>query len=879
MNNLFNVVVSIGRSVTTRQIFQGALDIERFKNPVVIAENNSDKDGLYFTAALFSSHRRRNNDITRCVLLVLDIDEIARDQALALFDAMRSDGLEFCYYTTLSHTPEKPRFRLILQPSRPVTKTEYPLLIDLLMRRYNLEKLSKRTGGEVDRVSHVANQPMFFPMVHAGREDAYRMRYVRGRQLDIDMEMVDIAEQEAVTPSDGSLTISDSYDDKPLTAPNGVTPDLWLSCVCRAYPASDCDYHQWLEMGMALYHQTDSKGFGLWLQWSRKNEDVHGVKYGEEEMRYKWDSFVLESERRPITLGTILNHARPDGVKVTTATYAMCAAVAESPNGLQLLTHSLRDDPYITDHYQLRVFAKHYIKAHQRLEIGERMAMAEVLEFLINDEVTELSKEYFHDNYALASYDAGNVYELGTNLPIAVSVFNAKYRSVMPKQSGGNRRVPLDVLAQELGGYRNLRVVDDARYVIDDGTIIPGDGLLIPAHKLCLNQYVQGSRPQPDFTFDMREGVDEEIVGMIERHFSLLADGDVKFKKLLYQHLGHLRQHPNKRLHFAMALLSQAQGIGKSTLVPLYRAVLGQQQVNVIRPSDMTERYNSFIAAPHQVTFVEEVQNHYGNSAENAALGNKDSITSDVVSVRMMHRDIMPRRVTTCIVFLSNDIHALGLEGVGRRWAPNITRLQSDASVDRILGMPRDQFFTRYYELMETHSDRFSAYFETVALGGFSTESPPETATKKRLRLTSPDSRCEDLIKEAIDDSISLDITAHYVLITAVVFYVKTNVSVETDPVIAKLAEMSDRALYSVVERTLFRMRYIPLQRAEGQIRIPFERTNRPYRAAILVSQQVADNGDEKTLLRLVKKIKADRQEHLRPSRVVNLDGTEFFEI
>lgn len=64
----------------------------------------------------------------------------------------------------------------------------------------------------------------------------------------------------------------------------------------------DCGRQRWVQIGMALHHETDggSKGFNLWDSWSSGSD-----KYNEKEMWSQWNSFGKNSSE-PITMAYVL---------------------------------------------------------------------------------------------------------------------------------------------------------------------------------------------------------------------------------------------------------------------------------------------------------------------------------------------------------------------------------------------------------------------------------------------------------------------------------------------------------------------------------------------------------------------------------------------
>lgn len=73
----------------------------------------------------------------------------------------------------------------------------------------------------------------------------------------------------------------------------------------------DCGYEQWLQLGMAIHHETAGEGFDHWDAWSAR-----GGKYpGRERLLARWAGFGKE-DCRPVTARYLLKTARAAGAKV-----------------------------------------------------------------------------------------------------------------------------------------------------------------------------------------------------------------------------------------------------------------------------------------------------------------------------------------------------------------------------------------------------------------------------------------------------------------------------------------------------------------------------------------------------------------------------------
>ena len=85
-----------------------------------------------FVAATFTGVLRRTADLIHCTLLVLDEDDGRTFlERIKILDTL---GYAYAYWETKSSTPEQPRYRLVLFPSRPMTAEEKWLVSKALMQ-------------------------------------------------------------------------------------------------------------------------------------------------------------------------------------------------------------------------------------------------------------------------------------------------------------------------------------------------------------------------------------------------------------------------------------------------------------------------------------------------------------------------------------------------------------------------------------------------------------------------------------------------------------------------------------------------------------------------------------------------------------------------
>lgn len=104
-------------------------------------------------------------------------------------------------------------------------------------------------------------------------------------------------------------------DDDPLmtySPPLGLS-EAQLREALEALPG-DLGYDQWVQVGMALHHETGGEGFGLWDEWSRASPKYSSREYGEE----RWRSFG-RGGGRAVTARTLVKLANAHGARINVA--------------------------------------------------------------------------------------------------------------------------------------------------------------------------------------------------------------------------------------------------------------------------------------------------------------------------------------------------------------------------------------------------------------------------------------------------------------------------------------------------------------------------------------------------------------------------------
>jgi hypothetical protein len=131
--------------------------------------------GWYTPAEFESSHRHGKTFVARFAL-TLDYDRIDRSDIGRITGAF--EAYAYAMYTTASHTPDKPRLRVVLPLSRPAGADEFQAVSRKVASYADIEL----AAGE----SHVVAQMMFLPSVKPGKGDEFRQRIHEGSWIDVD---------------------------------------------------------------------------------------------------------------------------------------------------------------------------------------------------------------------------------------------------------------------------------------------------------------------------------------------------------------------------------------------------------------------------------------------------------------------------------------------------------------------------------------------------------------------------------------------------------------------------------------------------------------------------------------------------------------------
>lgn len=148
--------------------------VEEYRKMKKIEQDNVKDIGGFVAGELKDGRRRKENVLSRS-MLSLDMDYADDAEAIAENIEMLY-GYACCIYSTHKHTPEKPRLRVIIPLSRPVTADEYQAIARKVAEGINIEFF--------DDTTYEPNRLMYWPSTSSDGE--YFFKAIAGEFLNPD---------------------------------------------------------------------------------------------------------------------------------------------------------------------------------------------------------------------------------------------------------------------------------------------------------------------------------------------------------------------------------------------------------------------------------------------------------------------------------------------------------------------------------------------------------------------------------------------------------------------------------------------------------------------------------------------------------------------
>ena len=266
--------------------------------PVEIIEDNENKENykrykaVQFISGEFSEEEhkpiiRNNENLYYRDLIIIDIDEIELNSTQAI-DLIKRELQEFKYllYATLNHTEDKPRFRLVLEPTKKMNENEYKATIIHVMALLNMN---------FDEHSFTWSQPQGTPITTKSNSSNYVfIKKSQGNKFPVQKPKQEYFQssnsyENFSIPYDEAIQIVKEYTEK--ESKNLEKRSNFISCImvlCKAVTTGEIEYVTGLECSRLLanipnsfpkWEQENQKMFNEELKRSKGNVNYFKTKY------------------------------------------------------------------------------------------------------------------------------------------------------------------------------------------------------------------------------------------------------------------------------------------------------------------------------------------------------------------------------------------------------------------------------------------------------------------------------------------------------------------------------------------------------------------------------------------------------------------------
>jgi hypothetical protein len=459
-------------------------------------------------------------------------------------------------------------------------------------------------------------------------------------------------------------------------------------------PGND-DYHRWVDVGMALYHQYEGskEGFELWCEWS----EVGYPDFEMDDCKAKWyeRNFAVKGKHRaPITFKSILEWAHEAERDLRNAKYLEMIAKFEKVRDLgewDALKKEMNNTPMPA--YLRESVVNLAKKQLEKVNGGAKTSVVHVrkeLEYKVGDhKMPKWVKPWVYDSSDDRFYDTAR------KRSTSKQGFDAEFNrmAITPRDEADGKQFPSNSASDLALTVFKIPVVDGRRYAPGEDKVFTEEG----GAKFA-NTYPEHELPDmPESYADMRPA-EKLAIARVKNHIRHLL-ADKRERGILADWLSWIARNPSQRINWSI-LLQGTEGDGKSFFGEMMRMVLGHSNVKSITGTILETPFTGW-AAGCVLACVEEVrmvgENRY------AILNKiKPNITNKYVDVHRKGKDVVNEPNTVNYLMFTNYKDALPLEKDGRRYCVLFSKWQRKPDLDRFIDENPD-YYRNLYDAIYDH--------------------------------------------------------------------------------------------------------------------------------------------------------------------------------
>lgn len=507
-----------------------------------------------------------------------------------------------------------------------------------------------------------------------------------------------------------------------------------------------CDYHQWITIGMAIHNEMNGtlEGLDLWDNWSKS-----GSTYKEGECAKKWRTF--HKSNISVSIGTLkyyYTQAQQAKSRLTITNEIDIINKSNNPEEIyELLRKAAKWDMDLVYIAELENAAQVKLK----VLLGKAPPIAtlrEMTKSTTKKAITAPANSWVDEWVYVTAVN--KYYNIKTYENLNTSALNATLGYKVPASTSGSRMRPVDYLSQ-----CQVKTVNAIAYLPFKEMFINFDG------KSVLNTFNPLSIPLESEA----NTIDAEMaIERVKKHIDLICRND-EATDWFMQWIAFNVQKMGSLVGYVPIIIGE-QGIGKSYIAKLLRAITGYDNVVEISPAQAMNDFNSW-ATNHCIGVFEEL---LINGMNRTAVMNrlKPLITNDRVMITYKGKDSINIPNVTNYIAFTNHNNALKLERFDRRWwviEPGYSNIDDYCEAGKIKSA--SNWFNQLFSDLDTYGKELRHFFLNYPISKefLINKNAPLTQSKKNMvEREKEDIKGYDIAREIIASNRNQYINRFYVV-------------------------------------------------------------------------------------------------------------------
>ena len=448
------------------------------------------------------------------------------------------------------------------------------------------------------------------------------------------------------------------------------------------------DYDQWVQIGMALFHQFDGDeaGLALWHEWSETADN-----YDSDSVERHWTSFNVSGKKRaPITARLILMLAR-DAASTQTLKLSMklkdMFLAATDLQQWEKARNAAREAEIDTlARSALAVVAKEKRDAI----VGAKTPLVEIKKAIAYQPKNADTTPKWCDGWVYDS-SVDKFFHTKRKISVTQQGFNAMYdrRALTKKDVLDGKTAPSSSASHLALNLYKIPTVDGTRYM-------PGlDPVFSNVEGQFANLYAEHEIPAVPEKLTPR---DKRNIERVKAHMLHLLSEDEA--AMLLDWLSWVVQNPGKHMNYAV-LLQGVEGDGKTFFAEMLRAVMGISNVTMLNAQILHSTFTDWTVG-QCLACVEEVRLVNDGNKFEVLNRIKPNITNTVIEVHPKGKPVFNAINTTSYLLFSNYKDALPIDDNARRYLVLFSRWQTAIAIRRFKAENKHYYRNLYATIEES---------------------------------------------------------------------------------------------------------------------------------------------------------------------------------